>query len=256
MIKYKNNYIYEMVCEVRFSTILKINNDSSEELSLLQDKLRSMFPVYNQVNENKYGFKVNQEDEGFPQVFKRNNLNHNFITEDNKMNVKLTSNYISLITTDYVDWEDYKEKFYFVIECFKDVFKVNNFNRIGIRYINTYSREEFNIKSNKDWSKYIVKELLGLSIREEKSRVYKTNIEIPYDDGSITRIISGFGERREEENVSVPIYILDIDNYVASNNSYEELSQTLDNLHLHNSEVFESLITNDLREKMEVIKSE
>lgn len=257
MSRYKNNYIYEMVCEVRFSTIFKINNVNSEELSLFREKIKSMFPDYSQVNENKYDLKIDNEDNSIlPQIHKINILNHSFTTEDKKVKVILTSNYISLTSSKYIDYEDYREKFNFVISFFNEVFKVDIFNRIGIRYINAYSREEFNIKHNKDWSKYFVKELLGLSIKKEKSKVFKTNIEIPYDDGSITRIISGFGEKREEGKDVVPIYILDIDNYLVGNNSYEELFKIMDNLHLHNSEIFESLITNKLREKMEVKKNE
>lgn len=257
MPKYKNNYIYEMICEVRFSTILKINNDSSEELSKLQDKLKKCFPIYNQVNKNQYNLKINQDNENnLPQIFTKNNKSHIFLSEDNKMKVLLTSNYISLVTCDYSDFKTYKEKFQYVIKCFNQVFKINNFNRVGIRYVNTFSKEEFDIEDNSEWNRYFINEILGLTIKKKNIRVFNNNIEIPFDDKSQTRIISGFGERKQEDSGVTPVFILDMDTYIVNNIMYDDLISKVDSLHNHNSEIFESLITDKLRNKMGVIKDE
>ena len=52
VMRYKNNQITDVVFQIRYSTILKINNDSDTLLSEFQNKIKKEYPNYQVLNEN------------------------------------------------------------------------------------------------------------------------------------------------------------------------------------------------------------
>ena len=102
MPKYKNNQITEMLCQIRFSTILKINNESDESLSEFQEKIKEKFPNYQMINENVVNVEMSGGEKNIesitPQILRNNIKNHMFISNSGNKRINLTCNFISLST--------------------------------------------------------------------------------------------------------------------------------------------------------------
>lgn len=260
MPKYKNNQIVEMLCQVRFPTILRINNESDELLSKFQDKIKERFINYKLLNENIVNVDMkgieNNIESVTPQILRNNVKNHMFYSENEEMKLNLTSNFISVTISKYDCWENFKAIFEKVIKAFCEIYNIDNFNRIGIRYVNAFSKEELKIDENEGWNKYLNDSIVGLS-SEYNVKVYSTNIEIPFADNVKMRIIAGLGvKNRINNSKATPVFIIDKDTYELGSFSENQIKQKLDNLHVHNSEIFEILIKDELRKKMGVIEDE
>ena len=149
MPKYKNNQIVDMLCQIRFSTVLRINNESDELLSVFQEKLKDRFPNYQIINENSINVEMGATDKNMenitPQILRNNVKNHMFISESGNEKVNLTCNFLSLSTKKYESWDTFKDTFKWVLDIFNDVYKINNYNRIGLRYVNAFSKSELGI---------------------------------------------------------------------------------------------------------------
>ena len=260
MIKYENNQIVEMICQVRFPTILRINNESDELLSNFQDRIKNDFNNYTSINENVLNVNmkgVKNEIESFtPQVMRNSIKNHMFYSDNEETKVNLNSNFISITVSKYECWDNFKNLFEKVLDSFCNVYHVNSFNRIGIRYVNAFSKKELNIDEQDGWNRYLDDSIVGLSSKYNV-QVYNTNIEIPFNDNTQMRIIAGLGEKGNVNSPnSTPVFIIDKDTYELGIIAKEEINKKLDNLHMHNSEIFESLIKDELRNKMGVIEND
>lgn len=259
MPKYKNNQITEMLCQIRFSTILKINNESDESLSKFQEKIKEKFPNYQMINENVVNVEMSGGEENIesitPQILRNNIKNHMFISNSGNKRINLTCNFISLSINEYESWKKFKEDFIWILDNFNQVYKIENFNRIGIRYINAFSKTELGINEQDNWNQYISEDIVGLSSKYNV-KVYNSNIEIPFDDNSQMRIISGLGTKQNKDNSILPVFIIDKDTYKLGNIEKGNIDETLENLHSHNSEIFESLIKQNLRDKMGVMEDD
>ena len=178
-----------------------------------------------------------------------------FISNSGNEKINLTCNFISLSINQYESWENFKEKFIWILDIFNQVYKIEKFNRIGIRYINAFSKAELGINEQDKWDQYISEDIVGLSSKYNVN-VYNSNIEIPFDDNTQMRIISGLGTKQNKDNSVVPVFIIDKDTYKLGNIEKINIDETLERLHGHNSEIFESLIKQNLRDKMGVIEND
>ena len=106
MPRYKNNQIIEMVCQLRFSTILRLNSDSDELLSKFQEKIKDNYPNYKMIDESVFDVKMDGQEKEIesitPQILRNNIKNHTFESADGKERINLTCNFISFSTRKYV----------------------------------------------------------------------------------------------------------------------------------------------------------
>ena len=260
MPRYKNNQIIEMVCQLRFSTILRLNNDSDELLSEFQEKIKDNYPNYKMIDESVFNVKMDGAEKELesitPQILRNNIKNHTFESADGKERINLTCNFISFSTKKYICWQEFEEKFIEILDKFTEIYGVKNFNRVGIRYINAFSKYELGINEKDSWKEYISDELIGLSTKYDDVRVYNSKIELPFKDNIQMRILYGLGTKQKEDKTSLPVFIIDKDTYKLGNIEKSCVSDILKILHKHNSEVFEQLIKDKLREKMGVIEDD
>ena len=115
MPRYKNNQIIEMVCQLRFSTILRLNSDSDELLSKFQEKIKDNYPNYKMIDESVFDVKMDGQEKEIesitPQILRNNIKNHTFESADGKERINLTCNFISFSTRKYVSWKEFEEEF-------------------------------------------------------------------------------------------------------------------------------------------------
>ncbi len=124
-----NAPLREVICQVRFPTILRI---AHEEPAEFQEHIRARFPVL----EVERGVVVEMEGVkpggrvGFPPPVYR------FHSQDRTRTVSLGPDFYALSTTAYRHWADFADYLAYAAEATQAVYTVPYATRIGLRYIN------------------------------------------------------------------------------------------------------------------------
>lgn len=159
---YKINVLEQVICQLRFPTILKID---TEVPSQFQEVIRHGFPIYKQTNEGA--------DPGFPDGIAqfipqeliesfamRGNLRFQFLSSDGDWTVSLTREFVALSTTNYTSWEEFRENMGLIIRALLDVYTPAFITRVGLRYQNVIDRKLLNLEDC-SWNNLIEGYVLG-----------------------------------------------------------------------------------------------
>lgn len=158
---YERNPLTSVICQVRFPPILRIN---AEQPAQFQESIRAGFPRY-----------ANRQAEipGLPQDigslvsgmglvgFPGSSPVHEFATVDKRYIITLEAESLSLTTTDYKQWERFREHMLNALETLQAVYTPSFFVRIGLRYQDTIRRSILGLEGVA-WGELIRPELLGI----------------------------------------------------------------------------------------------
>lgn len=245
---YNKNPLIEVILQVRFPTILSINSNEPAEF---QEAIRQKYPLYSLNIEKEHELSIiEKEDSFFPSIQEKDQKkNHSFVSADGKYKVNLTSSFISLSTVNYIRWEEFFDRFKFVLSKFLNVYNPTFFERVGLRYIDAFSREKLKI-TNKPWKELIQAPWIGPLSDIDENNLFNLGIDTEYvlgDQKSRAKIHTGLGVLNNTEKV----FIVDSDFIRSSMVSIVEYESVLEYLH-NNSEAFiHSVITEDLHNAME-----
>ena len=249
---YEKSQLIEVICQLRFPTILSIE---AKEPADYQDQIRGTFPRY-----------VCQSDpvpgpDGKPQQVR----NHTFITEDGAYKISLTKDFIALSTMRYPGWEGFAHMLDEPLVRFIGIYQPAYFSRIGLRYLNAFSREKLGLAGRR-WNDLIQPQFLGILDDDaiDESEVVKCAIDVERrlgkgfgiklhaGPGSIrrtTRTDAGMQTVQEPETR----FILDLDVYANEYTPIIGAAPTLEQLHTHADRVFSDAITDTLHDAMEPV---
>ncbi len=210
---YRNNPLKEVVCQLRFPAILKIDNDPS----LFQEAIRKKFPNYDEKSGISRPSEIaislnNLFDSGFP--FTKQNIikEHVFSSMDENCKVVLSRTFISLSTLKYEKWEDFRPMLKFVFEKFTEIYQPSYFSRAGLRYVDIIDRKKLNLE-NVDWGDLIQEYMLGIISTQEGKNVsaFDCKYELPLADfESIVTIRTAFAKNKEQDSAE-NCFLLDSD---------------------------------------------
>lgn len=114
------NQLDQVICQIRYPAQLSIDRN----MDLFQDRIRGDYPGYAQEQIVPIGV-ANPPGAG-----------HIFTSPDGRWSINVSTGAMSLTTRTYRDWTDFESRFESVFDAFREVFGVDSFNRIGLRYIN------------------------------------------------------------------------------------------------------------------------
>lgn len=119
-VRYGKNFIKTVVCELRFPTILELENRPPREF---QAKIRKAYPIYE------------------PQTVKSPGelpVEHHYLfkSADQRWTVVVKNFAISLETSRYVDFDDFLERLRVIVRDATEMIDSNFLTRVGLRYIN------------------------------------------------------------------------------------------------------------------------
>ena len=251
---YKKNPLIEVILQIRFPKILALN---AEDPVVFQEAIKNDYPLYRLTVEKQQeiSFPVNQ-DTMIPSIIQKQPVkNHNFISKDGTYKINLTSGFISISTVNYTRWENLLEHFKQPLEKFLEIYAPPFFERIGLRYIDAFSRSRLGI-ANKSWSELISPAWLGAYAMVDEKSVLNTGMDVEYllDNGiSRAKIHAGIGNiNNSQENV----FVFDSDFIHISNINPTECASILEYLHTCSQEFIQNAITNELHIAMEPEKIE
>ncbi len=140
--RYRENQLAEVICQLRFPEILTISTTLPDAF---QEAIRGEYPRFDRRQENPApkltGIPGNLRLQNQPAV-----INYQFSSADGLWRVNLTSRFISLSCSRYTCWEDFAQKLDMPLAAFIRLYKPAYFERVGLRYVNFFSRRALGLE--------------------------------------------------------------------------------------------------------------
>lgn len=246
-ILFNNNPLEDVICQVRFPDILKIETQVPADF---QDKIRGEFPIYSERRETKLvGVKLPPRlqsliDDGSTKY-------HDFKSEDEKVTVTLAVGFLALTSSRYKRWEQYRNDFLGPFEALIDTYSPAHFSRAGLRYINIIKRSALGFDPRTPWSELIQKHMAGVlaspEISAEVREVFTTTVvELP-DKMGYVRLRHGLAHADDN---SENVFVIDSDYFVEGKLGQDDVIQHLDYFNATARDLFHWAIGDRLADAM------
>ena len=248
---YPNAPVHEVICQLRFPTILSINNVEPADF---QEVIRDTFPQY-----------VRRQDMPAPQPGLNAPKpapvsNYHFISADNLWKLNLTKDFIALSTVRYTGWEDFAGHLDKALAAFIQTYKPAYFQRVGLRYVNIISRKRLGLEDT-PWTELMSPAYTAVfdqpDVQEEDLLNCITDFQLKLDNSCRAKVHAGLG-RIQVKAPNAPQdpevkFIFDMDLSMSGNVPCTMAAGALETLHVHGGRIFEGAITEELRSAMERI---
>lgn len=248
---YNKPQLLEVICQLRFPTILSI---SAREPAEFQDLIRSTFPRYSRTLE-KLPPKVSGQPGSMQLKEQPDVVNYQFLSADGRWKVNLTNHFIALATPAYTRWEDFAAKLDEILAQFISVYHPAFFERIGLRYINAFSRKALGVE-DVPFADLIEPGYLGLmgdeDVQEQAFLRVTQEAELHLPGGCQLKLHCGPGmvKRGNVEDKEVK-FILDNDIFMNGKVELPHTTAALNTVHTHADRAFRGAITRELHDAME-----
>lgn len=250
---YKKNQIAEVICQLRFPEILSIGAKPPADF---QEAVRGAFPRYS-VQQETPAPKITGIPGNLHLENQQPTVNYQFISQDGYWRINLTTKFISLTCNQYTDWETFAQKLDAPLAAFIKVYKPSYFERIGLRYMNFFSRNDLEL-TDVPFRDLFQSPYLGLladeQISEQSSSRSGVDAELSIPGGCRVKIHAGPGIVKRNGQTDKEIkFILDIDLFMNGNIPVNYSAGALQTLHAQAYPIFRGAITETLHDSMEPI---
>lgn len=254
---YPNSPAHEVICQLRFPTILTIN---TVEPADFQEAIREDFPQYAR-RQDATPPKVSGLGGPNPKVEQQPPVtNYHFLSADGKWKLNLTKDFIALSTLRYTGWEEFARHLDKPLAAFIKLYKPAYFQRVGIRYINLFSRQKLGLE-DVPWAELFAPAYTGAlrepDVREDQVASCGCDLVLKLDSSCQAKIHAGPG--RIQNNVPGAAqdpevkFIFDMDLSMNGQTPCTLAAAALETLHGHGTRVFEGAVTDRMRDAMSVL---
>ena len=240
---YRSNQLAEVICQLRFPEILKI---AAQVPADFQDAIRDEYPRYSSRKENP--LPRFQGTPGNMQLQKQEPVtNYQFASADGVWRVNLTSKFISLACSKYTRWEDFAARLDKPLVAFIRTYHPAYFERVGLRYMNFFSRKELDLEGTpyRDmFAACYLGPLMGENMNEANFSRCNVDFEAAIGHGCRAKIHAGPGlVRKNGQQDPESKFIFDQDLYMQGNIPVNTCVGALQTLHLQADTIFRGAIT-------------
>lgn len=254
---YRNAPAHEVICQLRFPTILSINNVEPADF---QEAIRDAFPQYAR-REDVTPPKVTGLGGGSPKVEQQPPVtNYNFLSADSHWKLNLTQNFIALSTLHYPGWEEFAQHLDRPLAAFIKLYKPAFFQRVGLRYVNIFSRSRLGLEDAR-WAELIAPAytapLQETDVAEENVLNCACDLLLKLDSSCQAKVHAGPGRVKSNapgaaQDPEVK-FIFDMDLSMNGNVPCTLAAGGLETLHVHAGRLFEGAVTQRLRAAMDPV---
>jgi uncharacterized protein (TIGR04255 family) len=209
---YGKNPLREVVCQLRFPRILKIEAEVPVEF---QEHIRKQFPIYKENVPEIMPPVIREMIPGqIADALPRQRRTHEFYSKDRKWRVGLTSSFIALTTYSYDRWGNFYSRIQDLLQFFNEIYEPAFFTRIGLRYINLIDRSAIHVEQT-EWRDLINPEIISflgspkLKETEILGSIQVVNISLDQNQGQV-QIRQGLARDAEEREG----YLIDSDFFI------------------------------------------
>lgn len=251
--KYANHQLADVICQFRFPTILAIG---AREPVDFQEAVRAVFPNY-QLRYDQLPPKVTALP-GQPAKMEAQKpiANHHFATADGAYRINLSQGFISLTCHRYTCWEDFARMMDKPLAAFIEIYKPAHFERVGLRYLNAFSRRDLGLEAY-PWKELIEPAYLGLlaaeDVQEPAFSRCTQDVEMALPGSCRLKLHVGPGviKRGQDTSDKEVKMILDLDVSMGGNVPVNLAAPSMQTVHIHAGSVFRGAITDVLHEAMQ-----
>lgn len=248
---YGKNQLTDVICQLRFPEILSISTTPPAQF---QEAIRQEFPRY-QLRQDIPAPKIT----GVPGQFALENqprtVNHQFSSADGALRVNLTSKFISVSCAKYTCWEDFADLLDKPLAAFIQLYRPAYFERIGLRYLNVFSRKTLELEGT-PFADLISPCYLGPMAEEDVNEAGTArctlDLEMAIRGGCRLKLHAGPG-RIKKNGVDDPEvkYVFDQDLFMPGQVPVNLSAGALQTLHSQAYSIFRGAITDMLHNAME-----
>ncbi|MEG2455599.1 MAG: TIGR04255 family protein [Oscillospiraceae bacterium] len=248
--QYTVSPLVEVICQLRFPTILSIGTREPAEF---QEAIRSAFPRYVARTERPAP-TISGAGTDAPKIEQAPAImNYNFVSEDGQWKINLTSSFIALSTVRYTRWEAFAQKLDMPLAAFIKTYQPAFFERIGLRYVNAFSRKALGLEGT-PWSDLFQPSFLGAlaesDVGESDVTQCSLDVEMKLPEDCRMKLHCGpglLGGGQQDPEVK---FILDGDFSSTGNSSAEHIPQKLVTLHDCSTRLLRGALTSELHSAM------
>ena len=248
-LQYARSPLVEVICQLRFPTILSIG---ANEPAAFQEAVRKDFPRY-----------AARQEQVPPKVVKKGNAtalepqkpitNYHFVSEDGRWKLNLTQNFIALSTLSYQRWEDFAARLDQPLAQFIQIYQPAFFERLGLRYVNAISRQRLGLEDQL-WDDLIRDHYVGIlgqpDVEETEITKCSLDVETPLVVGYRMKVHAGpglIGGCKTDKEVK---FILDSDFSASGQLTADSVPAKLEDMHRFALCLFRGAITDELHQAM------
>ena len=248
-LQYARSPLVEVICQLRFPTILSIG---ANEPAAFQEAVRKDFPRY-----------AARQEQVPPKVVKKGNAtalepqkpitNYHFVSEDGRWKLNLTQNFIALSTLSYQRWEDFAARLDQPLAQFIQIYQPAFFERLGLRYVNAISRQRLGLEDHL-WDDLIRDHYVGIlgqpDVEETEITKCSLDVETPLVGGYRMKVHAGpglIGGGKTDKEVK---FILDSDFSATGQLTADSVPTKLEDMHRFALCLFRGAITDELHQAM------
>ena len=246
---------HEVICQLRFPTILSID---TVEPAAFQEAIRAEFPQYVR-RQDVAAPRVTGLGGPAPKVEQQPPVNnYNFLSADGAWKLNLTKDFIALSTLRYPGWETFARQLDKPLATFIKLYQPAYFQRVGLRYVNLFSREKLGLEDAK-WADLIAPAYTGpLSepdVLESNFLNCACDLLFHLDSSCQAKIHAGPGRVKRNapgaaQDPEVK-FIFDMDLSMGGNTPCTLAAAALETVHGHAGRIFEGAVSDRLRTAME-----
>lgn len=248
---YHKNQLGEVICQLRFPEILTIAVNLPVDF---QEAIRDEFPQYSSRKENAAP-KLTGTSGNLSLEKQEPTINYQFVSTDGLWRVNLTSKFISLSCSRYTRWEEFAQKLDKPLAAFIRIYKPAYFERIGLRYLNFFSRQKLELEGT-PFSELIQPCYLGLlaeeDVNEASASRSSVDAEIALRGGCRVKLHAGPGLVKVGPQSDKELkFIFDQDLFMPGKVAVNLSAGALQTLHTQADSIFRGAITPLLHRSME-----
>lgn len=250
---YDNHQLVEVICQLRFPTILSIN---SQEPAQFQEGIRDVFPKYSSRQEPvppKVTNLLGQPPRIEPQ---KPITNYQFVSSDGIYRINLTQNFISLTCAHYRRWEEFARMMDKPLATFIKTYHPAYFERIGLRYVNAFSRLSLDLEGT-PFRELLQPAYLGLMMEEDVPEAAfsrcSQDVEARIPGGCVMKLHVGPGmlKRGADAGDKEVKLIFDLDVSMNGNVPVNMTAASMETVHAQAGSIFRDAITDTLHDAMD-----
>lgn len=243
---YEKNTLEEVICQLRFPAILKIEADSPAEF---QEMIRSDYPRFDSITPDVSASTAVVRD---GQLLVKGPT-HGFASQDEDWQISLTKDFVALTCTNYTTWEEFVGRLESILDALVTVYRPAYFIRLGLRYKNAISKEQLGLESE-PWSELLQDWALGeLSVEGVREHIHHSIREVEIHLGEHDAIVRAQHGLATPEGTDAPLYLIDCDFFSHRESEIENARQVLDFLNQQSGRLFRWFIKERLRLAMEPV---
>lgn len=247
---YMNNQLGDVICQLRFPEILSIG---AQPPVAFQEAIRDEYPQYSALKETPAP-RLTGAPGNFTVENQPTTINYQFISEDGAWRINLTSKFISLACNRYTSWEDFARKLDKPLVAFIKIYKPAYFERVGLRYLNFFSRGSLGLQ-NVPFAELINPIYLGPLADEEVSETQSgrctVEAELTLKAGCRLKLHTGPGMiKRGNQSDPELKFIFDQDLFMPGKVPVNMTTGALNTLHTQAFSIFRGAITDKLHDAM------